>query len=502
MSAIQKIVKGNAKLPSMPAVAIRILEAVKKDDSSFDELAKIISSDPALTVRMLKIANSSFYTLPQKVVTIEKAIAILGVNTLKNIALSFVISKELRGLGDDAFDFNLFWKRAVTAAIAADLIAKLINHKSDDVFVSGLLQDIGVVMMYLTRAEDYISVIDEKKTSDSSLESIEKGIYGFDHQELGSEVLKTWGFPENIYEPIRYHHKEGKLPVEYEKSVHTLFLSDRISAVYHGSNSIKKISVIKEILGAKYEIDEGDIENLIDHVAKESIEIFSMFEIDSEKMKPYSQILQEANEELGKLNLSNEQLIVQLKEEKELSANLARDLREKNNKLREMALKDGLTGLYNHKYFQNALDEEFTRAVRYRRWFSLVMFDLDHFKKVNDSYGHRAGDVVLQKISALVQKMVRENDIVARYGGEEFTIILPETDLKGGAVIAERIRKAVEELEISADNVKIKATISVGLATFVTGGKVTRKVEILDAADAALYNAKNSGRNKLSIAKL
>ena len=139
MGAIQEIVKGNAKLPSMPAVAIRILEAVQKDDSSFEEIARIISSDPALTAKTLKIANSSFYTLPQKVVTIEKAIAILGVNTLKNIALSFVISKELRGAGNDAFDFNLFWKRAVTAAIAADLIAKLINHKCDDVFVSCLL---------------------------------------------------------------------------------------------------------------------------------------------------------------------------------------------------------------------------------------------------------------------------------------------------------------------------------------------------------------------------
>ena len=193
---------------------------------------------------------------------------------------------------------------------------------------------------------------------------------------------------------------------------------------------------------------EGDIENLVDTVAKESIEILSMFEIDPQEIKPYSQLLQEANEELGKLNVSYEHLIVQLKEEQARTANLARDLKEKNDKLREMALKDGLTGLYNHKYFQDFLDGEFARAVRYRRQFSLVMFDLDHFKKINDSYGHRAGDIVLKQISALVQELVRENDIVARYGGEEFAIVLPETDLKGGAILAERIRKAVEELEI------------------------------------------------------
>jgi len=502
MGAISELIKGEVKLPSMPAVAIRILEAVKKNDSSYDELARIISSDPALTARTLNIANSSFYRLPQKVSTIEKAIAILGINTLKNIALSFIISKELRGNGNGAFDFNLFWKRAVTAAIAADLTSILINDKRDDGFVSGLLQDIGVIIMYLSRSEDYLTVIDEKKTSDLSIETIEKLIFGFDHQELGSEVLKTWGFPESIYGPIRYHHKQKKLPAEYETRVHTIFISDRISAVYHGSNSTEKITAIKEFLGNNYRVKERDIEDLIDSVAKKSIEIFSMFEIDPQEMKPYSQILQEANEELGKLNLSYEQLIIQLREEKSRTASLANDLKNKNKKLREMVLRDGLTGLYNHKYFQDAMDQELTRSIRHRRPFSLIFFDLDHFKKINDSYGHRTGDIVLQKISALVQKMLRENDIFARYGGEEFAVILPETALKGGAVLAERIRRAVEQLEISVDNVKLKAAISLGLTSFMPGGKVSRKAEILDAADKALYNSKNSGRNRLSIANI
>jgi diguanylate cyclase (GGDEF)-like protein len=173
-----------------------------------------------------------------------------------------------------------------------------------------------------------------------------------------------------------------------------------------------------------------------------------------------------------------------------------------NEKLRTMALRDGLTGLFNHRYFQEIFGQEFDRATRYERSFSLLMLDLDHFKQINDSHGHRVGDIVLQEISALILSSLRTNDIVARYGGEEFAIIAPETDLKGAAVLAERIRKAVEELEISVDSATVKATISIGVATYQPGKISATKSEILDAADARLYDAKRNGRNRLSVAKV
>ncbi|MBW2143456.1 MAG: GGDEF domain-containing protein [Deltaproteobacteria bacterium] len=225
-------------------------------------------------------------------------------------------------------------------------------------------------------------------------------------------------------------------------------------------------------------------------------------ELVKDDMKPHSQILQETNEELGALNLSNEQLIIKLKEAKARAETLTGHLKISNEKLRAIALRDGLTGLYNHRYFQEILDKELSLAMRYRRPFSLIMFDLDHFKEVNDSYGHRVGDIVLQEISALVLKTVRTNDVAARYGGEEFSIIAPETDLKGAAVLAERIRRAVEQMEIVAGSATIRVTISVGVATYLPGTEGTNKAELLDAADAAMYNAKNNGRNKLSMAKV
>ena len=502
MNSIDSLIKGNIQLPSPPAVAIRILESVKKDDAGYDELAGIISSDPALAAKILKVANSSAYALPQKVESIQKAIAVLGVNALKNIALSFVITKDLQGGSENGFDFQTFWKRSVTAGIAADLFAVLAKRKSDDAFVTGLLQDIGIVIMYLCRPDDYMRVLDEKNVAEEPVNVIEKNIFGFDHQEVGSEILEIWGLPENIYGPIRYHHADGEPTAEHKALADTLIVSDKISSVYHGSHGIDKIEDIKQILNAQYGISEDEIENLIDSVASRTIEVLSVFEIDPGDMRPYSQILQDANKELGRLNLSYEYLLMKYKDEKERSANLAQKLKKRNEELRKMALMDGLTGLYNHRHFQDSMDKEISRATRYSRPLSVIMFDLDHFKIVNDSYGHRAGDIVLKQVSAKVQEMVRANDIAARYGGEEFMIILPETELKGAAVLAERIRVAVEEMEIVADTQKIKVTVSLGVSTCLPGEKKVSKTEILDAADAALYNSKDNGRNKLSLAKI
>jgi diguanylate cyclase (GGDEF)-like protein len=487
MKSYDDLVKGDFQLPSLPEVAMRILDAVKQDE---------------FTAKILKMANSSFYGLTQKVSTIEKAISILGSTALKNVALSFVISREFRKNASIGFDFDYFWKRAVTAAIAADLTGKRVSSKNDDLFVAGLLMDIGVIIMYMTRPEEYLHVLYERKLSDFPVEAIEKTFFGIDHARVSAEVLKKWGLPETVFSPVANHHEARLMTEAGKKMAELLSIADRISSAYHGSRKNYKVQSIKESLGKHYGLSEKETERLIDDVAEKSLEVFAFFEIQSGDMKPYSQILQEANEELGRLVFSYEQLLMNFKEEKERAEALARELREKNELLRNLSVRDGLTGLFNHKYLQEFLDQELFRGIRYRRPFSLIMFDLDHFKKINDSYGHRTGDIVLQKIGESILSLIRKNDVAARYGGEEFAIVLPETDLKGGLVIAERIRKAIEQLAIPADKNTIKVTVSMGVSAYQPEAKKKSKAQLIDAADSAMYQAKQTGRNKLGIANL
>jgi len=216
-------------------------------------------------------------------------------------------------------------------------------------------------------------------------------------------------------------------------------------------------------------------------------------------MKPFSLLLQEANEELRRINLSYEQVVMQAKQARQKAEELAAELLQANVKLREMAFRDGLTGLYNYRYFQDLMDREVSRAMRYQLALSLMLFDIDHFKKVNDTYGHPAGDEVLRQLAGLVQETMRVTDIVVRYGGEEFAVILPSTDVAGCRVFATRLRRRVENMEIVVNGIPIRITISVGVAGYDPTQKQLDKSMLINNADSALYKAKHNGRNRVEV---
>ena len=154
---------------------------------------------------------------------------------------------------------------------------------------------------------------------------------------------------------------------------------------------------------------------------------------------------------------------------------------------------DGLTQIFNKRYFSEALAREIARASRYRRELSLVMFDLDHFKDVNDTHGHLAGDAVLKTLSLTVKAKIRTEDIFARYGGEEFAIILPEIDGHNAHQFAEKVRRIVENTEFHFEATKIPVTISMGVATL--DPEEPTAAAFIRRADERLYEAKSAGRN-------
>lgn len=165
---------------------------------------------------------------------------------------------------------------------------------------------------------------------------------------------------------------------------------------------------------------------------------------------------------------------------------------------RQLAKTDGLTGIANHRSFQEALDREMARAQRRGSFFSLVLFDIDDFKKINDTYGHLVGDAVLKDLVARVIENIRTVDVFARYGGEEFTLILPETDGNGAEVLAQRIRSAVMDRPFVYAQHTIYYTVSMGVTIFKSSASVKKDL-LIDQADAAMYAAKRAGKNRISI---
>jgi two-component system cell cycle response regulator len=158
---------------------------------------------------------------------------------------------------------------------------------------------------------------------------------------------------------------------------------------------------------------------------------------------------------------------------------------------------DGLTQIYNKRYFLETIEREISRAHRYRRELSLIMFDIDHFKKINDTYGHLAGDYVLKQLAGVIKSRIRREDIMARYGGEEFAIILPEIDQFNAGQFAEKIRKLVEKTIFKFEDTRIPVTISVGVCSLQQ--ESSNPVDFIKQADDKLYQAKNNGRNQVVV---
>jgi diguanylate cyclase (GGDEF)-like protein len=184
---------------------------------------------------------------------------------------------------------------------------------------------------------------------------------------------------------------------------------------------------------------------------------------------------------------------------------LERSLKQANDEIRVLSITDRLTGCYNRLYMDERIEPEIKRAKRYRHWLSVIMCDLDHFKRVNDTYGHQVGDVVLKEFANIIEYSIRSKvDWAVRYGGEEFIIILPETDLDGAKVVADRLRCSIAAFPFAAEEKKFSITASFGVMSLneKTPWEKLSTDTIIQHADSLLYAAKDAGRNQIHLGQL
>ncbi len=178
--------------------------------------------------------------------------------------------------------------------------------------------------------------------------------------------------------------------------------------------------------------------------------------------------------------------------------NLWDELQKKNRILEELVKKDGLTNLYNHRFFQEKMVEEFNRSQRHNIALCCALIDIDYFKNINDTYGHQAGDLILKSLAGLVIENLRNYDLAARYGGEEFALILPHTVIESAENVSERIRKSVQEKHFTFNDLDIKITVSIGVAE-AAKSRAETPGQLIKFADESLYKAKEAGRNRVEL---
>jgi diguanylate cyclase (GGDEF)-like protein len=432
-----KLFETSENLPTLPGIAAKLLLAFQKENPDIDEIGKILSTDPPLSAKVLKIVNSSFYSLPSKITSVNHAISLLGIDSVKNLALSFSLVNKFNTKVPKTLDHALFWKDSLIGAIAVKLIGeKIIKSFSDDIFFLGLLQNIGFFTLSLCMPKQYDLVMVEFYKNGSQVHEVESQNLGFNHMEIGEYLIKTWGLPDTFYTPIGYHHYPQRL-ISARDDIHTLTKVLHLSSLYielfnHSSDVGLKLATIEQRVKA-YDFDETvDIHEVGKNINQQASDILPIFEIEFKDENEYAQLLETAKAEIA--NLSTE-----------LINNLF-DQRQEINLLRQQVGRDSMTNLNNHQRFRELLQQEISRSHRYNHPLSVIFADIDHFKSVNDTYGHLAGDRAIKIVAGCLKKELRESDHLARYGGEEFAFILPEAEKDDAWMVAERLRKAIDSL--------------------------------------------------------
>jgi diguanylate cyclase (GGDEF)-like protein len=474
-------------LPTLPGVALKILEAVRSEETSLNEIADILSKDPPLTAKILGLINSAFYSLPTQVTSISHAVKLLGINTVKKVALSFSLVRSFSQGNKGSFDYQAFWRDSLISAVACRLIAeKILPAWEEDAFTLGLLQDIGILAFNEALPKPYSLVLQEREKSFSPFQEAEDRIIGFNHMDLGAFLAQKWGLPEKFHGPIQAHHCPEKTPPSAPESAEVariLFLASLVVDLFNAREKGVPLKLLEYHL-QNYDLGAriSSVE-LIEQIHGQTKAISGLFEVSVQE-EEYLTIIDEARNAL--IHLSNQAILELMEQQKQIGT------------LKEQATRDSLTNLYNYRSFHDLLQREWEQSRRGKLPLAVVIADIDYFKKVNDTYGHPAGDFILVSLAGLLTRLLRSSDILARHGGEEFGMGLPGISLENAMAVVGRLRKSIESFEFEYEGRKIPLTMSFGVA-FLPPRSQVEKDDLVKMADTALYQAKETGRNKVCL---
>lgn len=500
-AVLDAVLQGDS-LPTLSPVASRLISITAKEDTTISDIAELVSKDISLSAKILKVVNSAFYSFPQSIVTIHQAASILGTNAVRSLVLSFSFLKPTPS-GNEGFDYLSFWSRSLSEAVAARmLMAALDRDAAEEAFVAGLLQNLGVLILARAFPDEYRQVEHLVVEQGRDRREVENELIGADHAYIGSEVARNWGFPAALVTPLRFHADPDGYSGSDEnirRLCQVVCLAGLVSKVYRSKTPETLVSDFKDQARQMLGLEERYLKDFLETVHAEVNQAAEFFDFQISEQKSIFEILQIANAELSVLNLSYEEMNRALVEKTVQLELLTAELEKKNHQLELLANVDGLTQAYNHRYFQNFLDQEINRSQRHSRLLALVLIDIDHFKKLNDAFGHQAGDEVLRQFCEVCRGELREYDLFARYGGEEFALVLPETGAEQAEAVAEKLRLAIARHNFEHDHHSCHITASFGVFAMAPAEEPHSKDDMINYADQALFQAKKKGRNQVVI---
>lgn len=477
--------------PSPPGVAQRIIMLANDPNVQISEVADIISSDPGLAAKVLRIANSALYARRRRSDNLRQAITALGLGAVTTLALGFSIAPFYRPGETSGLDYNRCWRRALLGALAARTLGETVNiDRTEDLFLAGLMQDLGMLALDRAKLGFYSSMPIAANHDEICKYEIER--LGMDHAGVGGWLLKEWRLPELICSAISASHAPERADNDSDSGRFTrcLGLSGPIADFFLAAKRNVDLAPLEAQAQALLGLEAAQLSTVMASIVELLPDVERLF--DTRLMDPLEMqsLVDQARELLTIRSLESLEKVTDLEAK-------TTELEQRTEFLEDKSRQDGLTGVWNRGQLEAVLAGEFDSAVANRTALSVIFIDLDHFKRINDTYGHGAGDAVLRTTAQVLQRAVRSGDHVARYGGEEFVIVLPGLDEEPGRALCGRINQALRQTAHTvADGTTIKVTASLGIATHGKHTHFSTAKDLVQAADQAVYRAKHEGRDR------
>ena len=611
--------KTSDRLPSPKGIALAVLELTQRENVTLGEIARVVQTDPALSGRLVKLANSAS-RIARPVVSVQEAVVRQGMSSVRQLALGFSLLDQYREGGCDAFNYQAYWSHSLLMALTMQALGERVRiAPSDEMFICGLLAQVGQLALATAYPEIYSTVmLKYQADSKQTLAAHERTHLETDHTELGSVLLGDWGVPKTFIGPITQYEDTGlpQFPQDSRSTSLTLMLrlAHRLADIGLAETDVRPTLARSWMaLATELDIPLETSGSFIDEVITSWRDWGMLLNIPTESLPNFSEMAQRAPAKVAESapmriivadgqpltrhrimnllveegdhfvypvdngnaalamamevlphviiahhnlpNLSGADLCEALRSTDEgqrmhivlmaddhdeehlarayevgadayapssisaavLRARLhaaqrqvhlqnawskdraqlrqtAAELAVANRRLANAALTDLLTGLPNRRAAMDQLEQAWSAAIRSDAALSVIVIDIDHFKLINDTYGHATGDLVLREVADALRVSARREDYVCRIGGEEFLVICPNTPLQAAMKSAERLRSSLEEKHIPVGQKTQIVTASFGVAVRETS---TIDIDALvNAADRALYTAKQQGRNQ------
>lgn len=484
--------KALGSFPSPPRIAQEIISLAKNPDTaSIAKVSECLSKDPGLATKVLRMANSAIYARRRCSQNLRQALTVVGLEATITLCLGFTIVGSYRNHKAGSIDYSRYWRRCVLEGLGARCIGEELGYsRGEDLFLAGLLQDIGVLALDQAQPSFYAEL--SREASHGEQIAYEQARIQDDHAALGAWLLGTWGLPVDLCRAVKlsHHPEQAERTSQAGQFVHCVALGSELAAAFLAKDKRDAFMILCDRARHLVGLTQEQAGHVVERVTLLTPDLGQLFDTTLLSSEDAARLLENAHELLAARSFD---LIQQV----DLLKFTAHRLTAHSEELEDANRRDGLTGVYNRRHLDDMIAAEFSATTVAERDLAVLFIDLDRFKSVNDMLGHRVGDTVLRGTAELLKQGLRGADLLGRYGGEEFVILLPGASRKEAHRLGERLLGLLRGHPHQCDDTAVVVTASIGLAVQMRGDGFRDAAELISAADQAMRQAKKAGRNRL-----